>query len=65
MERKKITLKTARLIAGYTQDELAELMGVHPHTISDWEKRPSRISIGNAKKLKKLLGIEYENFFYN
>lgn len=65
MEKKKITLKTARLIAGYTQDELAKLMDVHPHTIAEWERTPTKISISNAKKLKELLGIDYDNFFYN
>lgn len=34
----KITLKAARHNAGYTQQEAADLLGVTPLTILNWEK---------------------------
>lgn len=33
----KIPLKAARVAAGFTQDELADKMGVSRQTIIDWE----------------------------
>jgi putative transcriptional regulator len=33
----KIPMKAARVAAGFTQDELAEKMGVSRQTVIDWE----------------------------
>lgn len=34
----KLSLKSARVNAGYTQTDVAKLLGKHPSTILNWEK---------------------------
>ena len=38
MEKIQISLAAARVNAGYTQDEVAKIMGVSRQTIVNWEK---------------------------
>ncbi|MDT2306293.1 helix-turn-helix transcriptional regulator [Paenibacillus larvae] len=59
----KFTLKQARLIAGFTQREIAELLCVHPQTYMKWEKNPEEMSVGTAKQFSRIVNIDFEEFF--
>lgn len=53
-----MTLKQARKkCGGYTQKELAELVGVSKMTVSNWETGKTAPSIRLWKKLATVLGI--------
>lgn len=51
-----VTLRKARLARGYTQDELAQLMGVDRTTISKYEGGARAPSIGVLIQIGQLLG---------
>lgn len=51
-------IKIARLAKGYTQEELAEKVGVQKSAVAKWENgRVSEIKRSNLDKLSKVLGI--------
>jgi transcriptional regulator with XRE-family HTH domain len=59
-----ITLKTARKIAGITQQELAAKSGVPQQTISKIEKGRSRdLTWKTASRLATALGVEPSEIF--
>jgi len=51
-------IKQARLEKGYTQEELAEKVGVKKSAVAKWENgRVSEIKRSNLKKLSEALGL--------
>lgn len=52
-----ITLKAARVNAGYTQTDIAEKMGVSNVTISNWESGKKYPTLIQAYNLVKFYGI--------
>lgn len=61
----KITLKSARVNAGYTQEEVAKLMGVRRETIVNWEDNNKIIKLGSLKKLCNLYKRNIDDIFFN
>lgn len=53
-----VRLKELRKKAGYTQDELAELLEVTKLTISNWENGKHEIKADKIKTLCKTLGVD-------
>ena len=53
MHEFKVKLAIFKATTGYTNRELAEDMGVIPHTVTNWSKT-GKISYNNAKKLTEL-----------
>ncbi len=51
------SIKLFREQAGLTQQELADLAGVHQHHISRWERGTVDIGDGNLAKVAKALGV--------
>lgn len=52
-------IKQARLEKGYTQEELAEKVGVKKSAVAKWENgRVSEIKRSNLKKLSEALGLK-------
>lgn len=47
----KITLRAARLNAGMTQTQAAEIAGVNIGTISRWERGETKIPVDKLSKL--------------
>jgi transcriptional regulator with XRE-family HTH domain len=47
------SIKSRRLEAGLTQDELAELVGVTVQSVHRWENGRSKIRISNIRKLER------------
>lgn len=59
----KLTLKKARLLAGLTQKEVADILGVHVQTYMKWERNPEDMSVGTAKQLSKIFNVDFEEIF--
>ncbi|HHJ7123124.1 TPA: helix-turn-helix transcriptional regulator [Streptococcus pyogenes] len=59
----QITLKAARINAGYTLKQVAGAVGKNPQTISKYEKDSSDISLGLLQKLSSLYGVTIDNLF--
>lgn len=58
-----INLKELRINNGLTQQELADRVGVKRQTISNIECGINSPSIALSKKLAKVLGAEWTDFF--
>lgn len=54
-------IKLARMIAGYSQSELAEMLGVTCGSVSQWETGKTHPSVRKLKKLSKILGVSVED----
>lgn len=63
-ENLKLTLEAARHNAGYSQNEAASMLGVHPQTLASWEKDSSKLSFLEANKLAKLYNISTDILFF-
>ena len=50
-------LKDFRIEKGYSQSELAKLLGVTKQNISDWENQKSETSFEMAIKIAKLFDV--------
>ena len=57
MNAKKI-IKSARVLKGLTQAQLAKKLGVHQSTIAIWEEDISHVSFYNVDRLCRILEIE-------
>lgn len=57
-------LRDARKAKGYTQNELANLMGVKNNTISDWERGITEPDIDQINQLCSFLDVE-PNWLFN
>lgn len=60
----KLTLKQYRLIRDLTQEQMAEIIGVHINTYRNWEESPGKISIDKAKKIAQALSISVNEVFF-
>ena len=54
-----VTLKAARVNAGFKQAEAAKRLNVAPETLSRWEKGKSYPSLPMINKIEKLYGVSY------
>lgn len=60
-----LTIKQARLLKGFTQNEMANQLNVHVQTYRNMENHPDEVTVGNAKKICDLLEISYDQIFFN
>lgn len=56
-------MKTLRALAGYTQMQIAEYLGVTFQQVQKYETGRNRISAANLYRLKQLYNIPYDLFF--
>ncbi|HLR34063.1 MAG TPA: helix-turn-helix transcriptional regulator [Tissierellales bacterium] len=56
-------VKEYRIIKGFTQNELSELIGITQQTYSKKERGERSFTLDEVKKLKKILNISYEELF--
>lgn len=59
-----ITLKAARVNAGYTQEDVANKIGVKRPTLICWEKGKTAPSLPQAKKLAELYSVKIDDFLF-
>ena len=60
----KITLKAARVNAGYTQKEAAELIGVSNRTLGRWENMISFPNVEQINKICELYNVSYADLSF-
>ena len=53
-------IKEYRIIKGYTQRELAEILGIKQNTYSDKERGKTNFTIDEIKEIKKILQVSYD-----
>ena len=58
----KISLKSARVNAGYTQTQVAKKLKVAESTVFNWENGKSIINAKNLFKLSYLYNVKVDNF---
>ena len=54
-------IKEYRIIKGYTQKELAEILGIKQNTYSDKERGKTNFTIDEIKIIKELFKVTYED----
>lgn len=64
MTIEKVSLPVARKIAGITQKQLADAVGVSESTVINWEKYRSEPTISQAMKIGAAVGIYYDNIIF-
>ena len=55
---KQVTLKGARISAGYTQEELAKTLGISRDTVAKWETGKIKIKTINVYAICQATGFE-------
>ena len=60
----KMTLKAARVNAGFTQKEAAEKLGISNVTLCNWEKAVSFPDAKQIQMLCELYGVSYDNLIF-
>ena len=60
----KMTLKAARVNAGYTQKEAAKLLGISNKTLGRWENSLSYPDAGMIGKICSLYGVSYDYLIF-
>ena len=58
------TLKTAREMRNYTQEEAAKLIGVSVDTIGNYERGKSYPDIPTLRKIEEVYGIPYNQLIF-
>lgn len=64
MDKIRISLVAARVNAGLTQSEVANLMHVGKQTIASWEKGLSEPKITEARELSRIYDMPLDNIFF-
>ena len=60
----KLTLKAARVNAGFTQEEAATRLGISPATLGNWEKGVSFPDAQQINAICALYGVSYEDLIF-
>ena len=61
----QMTLKAARVNAGFSQKKVAEAVGVTPATIYNWESGKTPITVRMANRLSDLYGVPMDDIFFD
>ena len=57
----KISLRAARVNAGYSQKEAADLLGISSKTLGNWEKGITFPPVDKIPALCQLYGVSFDN----
>lgn len=63
-EQLKYTLKILRLMKGYTQEQAAELIGVSPDTLSNYERGKSYPDVPVINKIEEVYEVSYNQIIF-
>lgn len=61
---KRLTLKAARVAAGFTQDVAAEKIGVGVSTIKNWEKGITFPAQPKIERICLVYGVDYDDLIF-
>lgn len=59
----RLDFKAFRIKHGYTQEKLADALGVSQQTISSWESKSQEPRLSNINKMAKLFGTDVSEIF--
>lgn len=59
----KITLRAARVSAGFTQEELAEKMKISRKTLANWESGKTQITLAYLTLFCEVTGFQKDDIF--
>ena len=59
----QITIKSARVNSGLTQDEASDALGIDKSTLVRWEKDSSSIPADKLKLMIDLYGIPFDHLY--
>lgn len=63
-EHMNVSLKRARELNGYTQEEAAKLMGISKDTLGNYERGKSYPDIPVLRKLEEVYGVPYARLIF-
>ena len=64
VSKMRSTLKTAREIKGYTQEEAAKLIGISTDTLGNYERGRSYPDIPILRNIENVYGVSYEQLIF-
>lgn len=64
LNKTQISLEAARKNIGYTQNEAAELFGIHYQTLASWERDSSNMPASAIEKIPSIYRIPKELIFF-
>lgn len=56
-------IKSYRVKMGYTQEDMAEILGVTRKTYNDYEIKPEKVKVETYKKIAHVLNCKLSDFF--
>ena len=59
-----MNLKEARIAANYTQQEVADQLGISRPTYRSMENNPDRVTIEEANKLAEMFDVTVDDIFF-
>jgi len=60
----QVTLKAARVNAGITQEQAAEIIGISRSLIQNWERGKSFPDAMHLKKIENAYGVSYDDIIF-
>ena len=60
----EITMKAARINAGYTQKEADKLLKVSKDTVSNWERGKSYPDVTNLRDIERVYRVKYDDLIF-
>ena len=60
----RISLRSARMMRGITQAEMAKKLGVHRNTYANWEENPEDISMKKADEICTILNLTADDIIF-
>lgn len=64
VNKMRLTLKTAREIKGYTQEEAAKLIGISTDTLGNYERGRSYPDIPILRNIENVYGVSYGQLIF-
>ena len=60
----RLTMRAARVNAGYSQEEAAALLKISPYTLSNWERGISMPKANQINPICELYGVTYDMLIF-
>nr|WP_269324138.1 helix-turn-helix transcriptional regulator [Lactobacillus delbrueckii] len=60
----KISVRAARVNAGFSQDEAAKKLGISRFTLQRYESNPKQIRQGMLEKMRVVYNMDHDNLFF-
>lgn len=59
-----LTMKQARHLAGKTQQEIADMMGIHVNTYRDYEKNPDKMTVRQTRDFCAAVNVKMSDISF-